>query len=329
MDLWDLTKLLLRRWYVAAPMLLLSVVMVFLVAQTVGPDYSAKGHVQMIPAPSVGKAVDPNAKPRPTNPWLDLGYEALANAAALAVSDQAVLEGLAGRGFTDSVTVTMDENAVLLEIEAVGTSRAQATATVREVIKLIEQDIAAKQKQYGVLKEDTITSLTLNDGSSPEVVRSKVMRVLVVAAGTGVLLTIAATIAIDALLRRRTRRLVEQVAEVPAQRRAPSAPAAVAAPAPPTNGHSKAAVVEPIPIRTASNVDDQATGVLPPATVVKAGDGTVKAVEYKSANGPKATTERAAAKEPVDDVRDFPPVGSDATIVLPLSHVSWRTGKKT
>ncbi|WP_173076953.1 hypothetical protein [Phytohabitans rumicis] len=333
MDLWDLTKLLFRRWYVAAPMLLLSAVIVVFVAKTVGPDYSAKGHVQIIPAPSAGKAVDPAAKPRPTNPWIDLGYEALANAAALAVTDQEALQGLVDRGFSDSVTVTMDDNTVLLEIEAIAPTSAQATATVQEVIRLIAADIAAKQKQYGVLPEDTITSLTLNDGSSPEVVRSKVMRVLVVAAGVGVLMTIAGTIALDALLRRRLRRRTDVAEAAAADVVTTARLAAQTSPKVGNNGNgaAKAAIVEPIRIRTpaSSNGDDQPTGRLPamPPIPAETSKSSVQAVEYKSANAADSKA-RDGDGTKGNDMPDFPPVGADATIVLPLSHMSWRADKK-
>jgi capsular polysaccharide biosynthesis protein len=328
-DLWDLTKLLFRRWYVAAPMLLLSAAMVILVAITVGPDYSAKGHLQIIPAPSAGKAADPTAKARPTNPWMDLGYEALANAAALAVTDQAVLEDLADRGLTDSVTVTMDDNTVLLEIEAIGRTPTQATATVKEVIRLIEQDVAKKQSQYGVLPEDTISTLTLSDGTTPEVVRSKVMRVLVVAAGIGVLMTVAGTIALDALLRRRARRLEEEPGGGAAVR---SRSVGVSSTTKAANGHdsAKATRIPSYTSRPTNASDEQPTGVLPavPAQAESKHPG-IKAVEYKSVNAAAAPQdELPISPGQSKEHSDYPPLGADATIVLPLSHVSWRKDKK-
>jgi hypothetical protein len=204
-DLWDLTKLLLRRWYFALPMLLATLVLVYAAAQTVDPDYSAKGYLQMIPPPGPDAPEDPNAKPRPRNPWFDLGYEALGTAAVLKVTEKAALERLDAIGLTDEVTVLVREDSPLFEIEAIGSSPAQATATVREIIRQITAGIAESQKQYGVFPEDTITTLTLNDGGNVEVVTAKKKRVLIVAAGVGLLLTAAATIALDALARRRAR----------------------------------------------------------------------------------------------------------------------------
>jgi hypothetical protein len=88
----------------------------------------------------------------------------------------------------------------------VGDSKEQATGTVRQIVKLLQADIAAKQKQYGALPEDTISTLVINDGSSPEQDTGKKKRVVIVAAGVGLLTTTASTIALDYWLRRRSRR---------------------------------------------------------------------------------------------------------------------------
>jgi hypothetical protein len=241
-DLWDLTRLLLRRWYFAVPMLLASVAGVVGAAQTVSPDYKAMGYMQLIPAPSAGKPLDPNAKPRPANPWNDLGYAALGNAAALSVTDLTTLEEMADSGYSDSVTVVLNERTPLFEIEAVGNSKEQATATVQHVIKLLQDDIAAKQKQYGTLPVDTISTLVINDGRSPEQDGGKVKRVLIVAAGLGLMLTTASTIALDYWLRRRARRRADEDGPADDAGAAPEPPKA-----PPGTPGASASVAPPPP----------------------------------------------------------------------------------
>jgi hypothetical protein len=204
-DLWDLTRLLLRRWYFAVPMLAVTVTVVVLAAQQVSPDYKSTGYMQLIPAPSTGKVADPKAKPRPANPWLDLGYAALANAAIITVTDPTSLDKLKADGYSDSVTIVLNERTPLFEIEAVGSTKIQATETVQRVIKLLQNDVASKQRQYNTMPEDTISTLIINDGNTPSLESGKVKRLLIVAAGLGVLLTTAATIALDYWLRRRSR----------------------------------------------------------------------------------------------------------------------------
>ena len=202
MDLWDLTRLLFRRWYIALPILLTSVLVAAFAGKSVAPDYRATGNIQIIPSRGV---VTPTSN-RPKNPWLDLGFNALGNAAILKVTDKETLETLKKEGYSDSITVLLNERSPLLSIEATADNPARATATVREVIKLLAAEIENQQKQFNVASEDMITTLTLNDGTDVETVTSKVKRVLIVIAGLGLLLTAAGTIGIDALLRRRTRK---------------------------------------------------------------------------------------------------------------------------
>jgi capsular polysaccharide biosynthesis protein len=210
MDLWDLTRLLFRRWYFALPILLVSVLTAVFASQSVKPDYRSTGNVVMIPAPGDPLDSDPvksTKGSRPKNPWLDLGFNALGSAAILKVMDQDTLKSLSDAGLTDSITVQLDIYSPIFLIEAVGKSPAQATATVRQVIKLLTAEVAAQQQQYGAKPQDTITTLTLTDGADVETVTSKVKRVLIVTFGLGLMLTAAGTIGLDALLRwRRNRR---------------------------------------------------------------------------------------------------------------------------
>jgi hypothetical protein len=205
MDLWDLTRLLFRRWYFALPILLVSALVAVLVARSVEPDYRATGNAVMIPAPGDPGDAEARAqnKPinRPKNPWGDLGFNALGQAAILNVMRQETLAQFERAGLSASITVQMDIRSPIFIIEAVGKTPEQATGTVREVIKQLTSEVAAQQASYGVMPQDTITTRTLTDGSDVETVTSKVKRVLVVIVGLGVLLTMGGTIGIDVLLR--------------------------------------------------------------------------------------------------------------------------------
>src|SRR5689334_21795092 len=143
MDLWDLTRLLLRRWYFALPILLVSAITSVLVSKSVEPDYRATGNVVIIPPPGDPTDNDPKLstkQSRPKNPWLDLGYQALGSAAILKVMDQKTLTGFEKSGLSSSVTVTMAERSPIFIIEVVGSTPSQATATVREVIKVLSAE---------------------------------------------------------------------------------------------------------------------------------------------------------------------------------------------
>ncbi|MBO3743311.1 hypothetical protein [Actinoplanes flavus] len=295
MDLWDLTRLLLRRWYFAVPMLVVTVAVVYLAAQTVSPDYKATGYMQLIPSPSSGKPADPDAKPRPANPWLDLGYAALGNAAALTVTNPTALEKLVDEGFSDSITVVLNERTPLFEIEVVGDSKEQATGTIQRVIKLLQDDIAAKQKQYGALPEDTISTLVINDGSAPEQDTGTRKRVLIVAAGLGVLLTTASTIVLDYWLRRRRHRDDEGDGA----------------------GGDPPGPVRSEPVRARPSDEAEKTQVLRPQQRQGNHAGGVR---HSTETRPRQSHAQRDTNGPVDPV--------DATVILPTSYQPWNAQKK-
>jgi hypothetical protein len=208
-DLWDLTKLLFRRWYVTLPMLVISLTGVLLVSQTVKPDYSAVGHLQLLPAPGVTtpdpKASDPKAAVA-HNPWGDLGFQALGLAVIVKMQDPKIAESLKAAGLSQSYGVTIEYGTTFFSVTATGTSPKQATGTVQQVMKLIAAEVASQQQRFNVGPESTITTLELDKGDSVTEITSKFTRVVMVSAGIGFLATTGLTIAVDAWLRRRERR---------------------------------------------------------------------------------------------------------------------------
>jgi hypothetical protein len=219
-DLWDLTKLLFRRWYAFVPMLLVSIAVVVAVSQSVKPDYSATGHLQMIPPTS--SPDDTTGPKRPFNPWMGLGLPALGNAVILKVQDENVRHSLVAAGYTDNVTITIEYGTTYFSVEAIGTTPEQATGTVQWIMKLLDGEVITQQRQFGVATQDSISTLPLDAGDKVTIVTSKKKRVLIVAAGVALLLSVGATIGLDAILRRRTRRRHEMAAQLPAPNRADS-----------------------------------------------------------------------------------------------------------
>jgi len=220
-DLFDLTRLLFRRWYFALPLLLVSLTGVLLLSKTVDPDYSAEGHLQLLPATgsadtsatTTGKSTTKQPT-RVHNPWGDLGYNALGQAAIVKVEDDSVAKALTGAGLSDNFTVTIEYGTSFLSIEAIGKSAPQATASVQRLMTVLAQFVESEQSRFGVAKVDMITTLALDQGEKVTVVTSKQKRVLIVAAGIGILVSAGATIGLDALLRRRNKRHADPEDEV-------------------------------------------------------------------------------------------------------------------
>ncbi|WP_433532670.1 hypothetical protein ACQPYA_11950 [Micromonospora sp. CA-263727] len=308
MDLWDMTKLLFRRWYISLPLLLAVLVLVGVASQVVKPDYSAKAHIQLIP-PQVVTGADGRQKPI-KNQWFDLGYVALGNAAMIDVTRQSVLKQMVDEGLTDNVTVTMDR-VPLFEIEAVGDSPEQATASAERMLTLITEAVAERQTSLRVAESDMITTLALDDGSEVEVQHSKVMRVMVVALGAGLLLTAGVTVAVDALLRRRARRRAGTGATAASPEASAGQPAVARPPAKPFDGEATQVVSAP--------------GRAPSPTAAGAAVPRVVRQPTGSGSGPQP-----GPRIDAESRRPSPtPPDADATVVLPVSHsANWPRGSR-
>jgi capsular polysaccharide biosynthesis protein len=204
-DFWDITKLLARRWLVVLPLLLVAAALTALAMAQVKPDYTATAYVQLVP-PVMGASMPGQATADESNPWLGLGVQTLGNAAIVTVTDPGVTDQLHAAGYSDSYTVTIAESSPLITFEVVGRSPEQARQTAEQLIDRLDKSVATLQTTYGVTEADSIVTHRLDVRPSVKRSTGKVKRALVAAGGAGLLVVIAATVGIDAWLRRRQRR---------------------------------------------------------------------------------------------------------------------------
>ncbi|MFI5907058.1 hypothetical protein [Dactylosporangium sp. NPDC051541] len=203
MDFWDITKLLVRRWQVALPMLLLSVIITAVTISQVKPDYVSTAYVQLV-SPNAGNHEPGAVTPDQQNQWIGLGLSTLGNAAIVQVMDQTVADEFKRNGFAETYTVTMGESTPLVTFEVTGSSKAQAKETTDALVTKFTDSIEQLQKANGVSnKAIMITGTRLDAGGNVKKSSSKVKRALVAVAAAGLLLTAGTTIGVDAWLRRR------------------------------------------------------------------------------------------------------------------------------
>jgi hypothetical protein len=202
-DFWDLTRLVLRRWYVAAPLVAVTIGATFFVTSTVKPDYKATSYVQLIP-PATASATTNTSDLR--NPWLELGLGSLNTAATYATVDKTFLNQLKSQGLSDSVVITEGYPAPIVTIDIVAASQLIATQTTDQVVKHFDETVKGLQDDYGVKPNAVIRTRRLDTGRNLAQTGGKVKRALVAVAGAGMLLTVGLTIGFDAAVRRRAGR---------------------------------------------------------------------------------------------------------------------------
>jgi capsular polysaccharide biosynthesis protein len=208
LDFWDITKLLVRRWQVALPMLLLSAVITGVTVSQVKPDYVGSAYVQLVP-PAPTKNTTPEqalTTADQRNPWLTQGLQTLGNAAIVQAQDLSVVEDLKKAGHADTYTVTMGQNSALVTFEITGTSARQARETAEKLVGIFTKSVETLQTSLGVSGGSLITVKRLDLGANVKKSTSKIKRALVAVAAAGILLSAGITVGADAWLRRRGKR---------------------------------------------------------------------------------------------------------------------------
>jgi capsular polysaccharide biosynthesis protein len=203
LDFWDITKLLVRQWRIALPLLALSAVLTVVTVSQVKPDYIAIAYVQLVP-PSSGSTEPGAITADQQNQWIGQGLQTLGNAAIVQTMDQTVIDEFKTLGFSQTFTVTMGQSTPLVTVEVTGKSKAQAKETADALVAKFTGSVEQLQKANGVAKPSVmITAKRLDAGGNVKKSTSKIKRALVAVTAAGILLSAGATIAIDAWLRRR------------------------------------------------------------------------------------------------------------------------------
>jgi capsular polysaccharide biosynthesis protein len=202
-DIWELCKLVGRRWYLGVPMLVLTLVATGWALTTIKPDYSSEGTIILVPP--ADKTPLSNSELTSTNTWVELGEDVMAQAVTISVQTKDTRDQILKDGFIDTYTVTSTDRSNLIIIDATAPTAALAQGTVQRVQKQIANEVEQKQAVFRPKAGRSITTQVLDDGDTVNTVSSKVKRAAVIIIGVGLLLTVAVTILGDLLLKRRAR----------------------------------------------------------------------------------------------------------------------------
>jgi capsular polysaccharide biosynthesis protein len=312
-DFWDLTKLLLRRWYFALPMLALTAAAGVWIISSVQPNYIATAYVQLIP---------PKTQPTPAgtagidmrNPWTGLGLITLANAAIVTVGDKDVVEALAEGGFSETYTVTVAPQSPLVKFEITGSTPEQASATAEALVERYQQILKdLQQRDYRVEDKDLIGTTRLDHGNNLTESDAKVKRALVGVVGAGLLITIAMTVGLDALIRLRARRRAGMAA-------ADMPPAAVPAERPATQLFEQLGATANGPSYPGANPAVRTFQDMPTAGTPSAGNGGGAEASATVSYQTRAEPRPSEPANPAEGPTEVTVISPDATVVLPLSN---------
>lgn len=205
MDLLDLMRLMVRRWYVAVPIVVVAAIAALVVGSSTKPEYQAEVSIVLVPPKTEAPETPDGKAPAPRNPWLQIGTTSMAQAIQIAVSSGEARAAVAaaggdGGGYEAGVV----SRTAIVSVEVATTSEAATRATVKAVSDFIAQEVAARQAPHKPKAGEEITTEILDDGGSIAVSKSNVIRAQVVVGVLGFLLAAAGAVVVDAILRRRT-----------------------------------------------------------------------------------------------------------------------------
>jgi hypothetical protein len=206
MDLWDVAKVMWRRRWVAVPLLLLSMVAAIFALLTVPPDYNIKGSVAATP-PSVVKGDLVRTETTTVNKYTvdTLAELVVITGNRVEVHDMLKAEGLSPEYELKAKTFGL----TVIDIDVLAKSEDLSRRTLDRLIQLIQSEFQARQAGLNLPQGGTIATEVLDKGDEIKVVRTVGKRTLIVIVGVGVLVTMAVSLWVDALVRRRYLRVPE------------------------------------------------------------------------------------------------------------------------
>ena len=236
-DLFDVIKSCLRRFYLLLPMLLLVAWYSHSTYSEVKPVYYAQTVIGLAP-PSLRIDDTPPGVPRPRNGLLDVGgAQLIANMTALGLMERSVMGRVeAGGGLPDYTAKMFPVPAAsptlpLVMIEITAAKPADATKTLDLAVQQAAVTVRNLQQQAQVPDDQMVSSFIVSPPSTPGAVMPSRTRATISIFAAGAALAVVLTVLVDVLLSKRKSR----VGQRPAQPVAAAGPEPDPEPAYPSN----------------------------------------------------------------------------------------------
>ncbi|MEV0715222.1 hypothetical protein [Asanoa sp. NPDC050611] len=246
MDLLDLLKLVFRRWYVAVPIVIVTLAAAVALGSAIQPEYKTAATVMLVPPTTSAAAPVNGATPAPGNPWLRIGEVQMAQAVQISASSSESRQKVVAAGGDDAYEITLVTRSSIMTVEVSSETSAKALATVEAATKLINDEVVAQQAKYKPKAGESITTQVLDPGLNVTPSRSNVLRAQIVVLAIGLLLMAGAVVAYDAIARRRLTTRVNNRAGLRANATAGSAAVEQRRPQPPLAAKAVGPVNKPV-----------------------------------------------------------------------------------
>ena len=206
MDFGTLIRILVRRWYVVLPTLLITFLVAYTQVSSVKPEYTATGSILILQPP-----VDPTTPTPPNanqaNPFAQLSAPLRTTAVVISgvLSDKAVHTQIAQSGLSRDFQVTVDPDAPVTTITATASSPKVAVDTVNGLMGRFTTELQARQTASGVPPTQQLQTQTLSAPTTAEKDTSNRSRAMGAFAVLGVIAALCAALTAENISGRRRR----------------------------------------------------------------------------------------------------------------------------
>jgi capsular polysaccharide biosynthesis protein len=181
MDLQTMIGILIRRWIIVIPTIILAVLVTVMVAKSVDPSYESKGSMLVI----ANVERDPDTNQIASNPYRDQPASLRTTSAALAdvLSSDQFRRQISQSGLSTDYDVTLDDESPIILITARSPSRDIAIDTARELLTQAGTQLNLREAAAGVPAELQLKTDVLDTPIRAKVVdadRTKAILALVV-----------------------------------------------------------------------------------------------------------------------------------------------------
>ena len=203
MEFWTSVKVILRRWYVVVPCLVLTLVLGGYLVHTAKPAYKATGSVLLSGSGRPARVVTTPSTVAGVNPYANMDQSQLAYLVSQAASSSTISDQMAAAGATSTYSVVSMPNEPAMTVSTTAETPDSALRSYRTLITLLNAELDRRQLAVGAPSNALVgvQNWTIPTNAQPQ--NAAKVKALILVLGVGLLLTLGLTFLVDAMLTNR------------------------------------------------------------------------------------------------------------------------------
>ena len=202
MEFWTSVRVMVRRWYVVVPCLILTGAMGMYLVNHVKPTYQASGSV-LLSGNGQAAHVETASTVPGVNPYANMDQSQLAFLVSQSAGSSSFADQMTAAGATGNFSVTAIPAEPAMSLTVTASTPEQALSSYHELLALLNEQITLKQRAVGAPSNTLVGVQAWTSPSSALPVNAAKVKALILVLVIGLLLTLGLTFLVDAALTHR------------------------------------------------------------------------------------------------------------------------------